>query len=218
MAGLIFYIFDLETTGLSSKIHEIDEISIIRCSDRTQLTTMVRCDNPERANYDALKVTGKTVEDLCNGISKEEAVSLVDKFLEEDGATSAHRCFIGHKVITFDKKFIHAMYSQVGKELPVDLWMDTWEMMKHYVKSSGLKDEAKKKGEKISLTLQASCELMGIKKFSQAHSSKFDTRNNYLLYKHLIEDKQIDYLPFIKTFVHNTSSADNENDLELLDL
>lgn len=149
--------------------------------------------------------------DLSNGVSKEEAVAKIDKFLAQDGATRAHRCFIGHKVISFDKKMIHALYEKCGKELQVDLWLDTWDMIKAYADKSGLKAEAKARNEKMSFTLHASCDLLGVKKFSDAHSSKFDTRNNYLLYKNLIEDKQFDYLPYIKTFIHNTGSAFEED-------
>jgi DNA polymerase III alpha subunit (gram-positive type) len=222
MSNLKFYICDTETTGLDSKKHEVDEISIIRCDDRVQLTEFIKCDYPERASYDALKVTGKTLEDLKKGSSKEDVINKINKFLEQDGATRAHRCFIGHKVISFDKKFIHALYEKVNQELPVDLWMDTWEMMKAYTKISGMADQAKKDKTKLSLTLINSCDLLGIKKFANAHSSKVDTRNNYLLYKDLIENKNIDYLPFVKSFIHSVNDSSNLDgeglDPDLLDL
>lgn len=57
--GLHYYIVDVETTGLSAKIHEVNEISIIRCSDRMQFTQFIRCEHPNTANFDALKVTRK---------------------------------------------------------------------------------------------------------------------------------------------------------------
>lgn len=216
---ICFYIVDTETTGLDSKKHEVNEISIIRCSDRVQLTHFIKCDYPERASYDALKVTGKTLADLEKGLSKEEVICKVDKFLSEDNLDSPSRCFIGHKVISFDKKFIHTLYEKVNKKCPVDLWMDTWEMMKSYTNKTGIKDDYKKNNVKLSLTLQASCDILGVKKLSNAHSSKVDTRNNYLLYKNLIEDKNFDYLPFIKSFPHNVIENDEQElDPSLLDL
>lgn len=215
MDGVNFYIVDVETTGLDSTRQEVTEISIIRYSDKVQLTQLIKCDFPERANFDALEVTGKTLEDLKLGVSKEIAVNKVNQFLEEDGATNAHRCFVGHKVISFDKKFIHALYNKVNKELPVDLWLDTWEMIRFFADKTGLKDDAKKSGNKLSYTLHASCDMVGIKKFSLAHSSKIDTRNNYLLFKDLTENKSIDYLPFIKTFPHYNKSL---SELEEIDV
>lgn len=203
MTGLQYYIIDCETTGLDSKLHEITEISIIRYKDRVQLTQNIICDYPERASYDALRVTKKTIEDLSYGVTKEEAITKIDKFLEEDNCTRAHRCFIGHNVIPFDKKFLHAIYEKVNKELQVNLWMDTLSMMRTYGKQQELAKIAKLNGNKVKYDLQACCDILGIKKFSNAHSSKVDTRNNYLIYQNLVEEKKFDHLPFIKTFVHS---------------
>lgn len=205
---IAFYVVDCETTGLNANIHEVCEISIIRCADKVQLTQFIICEYPENANYDSLQVTGKSIEDLLLGIPKEEAVDKIDKFLSEDGLTRAHRCFIGHNIINFDKKFIHRLYEKVGKELQVNLWLDTLVMMRTYAKENKLREEAKSKGEKLKLDLHSSCDMMGLKKFSTAHSSKMDTRNNYLLYKHLIENKNMDFLQFVKTFIHDFGIPD----------
>lgn len=210
--GLFYYVIDTETTGLNTEYHEVNEISIIRCSDRVQLTEFIKCEYPERANFDALAITKKTLTDLDKGNSKEFVVDKVDKFLEEDGLTPAHRCFIAHNW-TFDKRFIHALYSKVNKKCPVDLWLCTMALTKQYAKNIGL--------VKPKVNLHAACDITKIKRISDAHASKVDSRNTYLLWKDLIEEKKIDHLPFVKTAVHqfssNTTFDDEGLDPSLLD-
>jgi len=208
MSGLHYYIIDLETTGLNSNYHEITEVSIIRCADKVQLSEMVRCDHPERASYDALRITGKSMEDLKKGISKIEAIEKVDRFLQKDGVTPGHRCFVGHNAIAFDKKFLHQLYSIFNRQCPVDLWMDTMLMVKHFVKTNGIRTK---------VNLHASCDLFGIKKFSTAHSAKSDTRNTYLLWKNLLEVQNMDHLPFIKMAAHIPISSLDDNGLDMLE-
>ena len=191
MVGLNYYVIDTETTGLL-KIHEINEISIIRCSDRIQLTEFIKCEYPELASYDALVLTNKTIEDLKKGKSKEEVISKVDRFINEDGLTSAHRCFIAHNA-SFDKRFIHSIYDKVNKKCPVDLWLCTVSLTKQYLRQMKIKSSAK---------LSEACNIVGIKKIAGSHSSKADSRNTYLLWKNLVENKKIDYLPFIKNCAH----------------
>lgn len=130
---LNFYVIDTETNGLKAKYHEINEISIIRCTDRVQLTEYIKTENPERSNTQALAITHKTYDDLKRGLSKEAAVEKINKFILEDGVSPAHRCIIGHN-IQFDRKFIHALYESVGLEFPANLWLDTMSLAKAYAK------------------------------------------------------------------------------------
>jgi DNA polymerase III alpha subunit (gram-positive type) len=192
--GLAYYVIDVETTGLSSSYHEITELSVIRCTDRMQLTEMIKCDYPERANIDALQITNKTLTDLNQGKSKDFVVNKINKFLNEDNLTPAHRCFVAHNY-SFDKKFVHALYEKVGQVFEGNLWLCTMALTKKYAKQMGI--------IKPKTNLHAALNLVGIKKFAAAHASKVDSRNTYLLWKHLIEEKKIDYLPFIKTAAHN---------------
>jgi DNA polymerase III epsilon subunit-like protein len=211
MTGLQYYVIDTETTGLNSTYHEMTEVSIVRCSDRVQLTQFIKCDYPERAAYDALAITKKTLADLEKGDLKENVVNKINKFLDEDGLTAAHRCFIAHNW-SFDKKFVHALYEKVGQACPVNLWLCSMALTKQYAKNIGL--------VKPKVNLHAALDIIGIKKFSDAHSSKVDSRNTYLLYRDLVENKKVDYLPFIKTAVHevNYSASDDDGmDMSLLD-
>jgi len=47
-----------------------------------------------------------------------------------------------------------------------------------------------------------------------------DTRNTYLLWQNLVEEKKFDYLPFIKNAKHNLTTVEDEReeiDLSFLD-
>lgn len=208
MSGLSFYILDVETNGLKSGYHTINEVSIIRCHDRVQLTEFIKCETPERSSFDALQITKKTLADLAKGISKEDAVEKIEKFFAEDGLTPAHRCIVGHNV-QFDRKFLHALYESVGKTFGSHLWLCTMALTKQYAKEIGM--------IRPKVNLHASCDIVGIKKISSAHASKVDSRNTYLLWKNLVEDKKIDYLPLIKTAPHETKQVLQQQEEEGLD-
>lgn len=209
MSGIHFYVIDTETTGLKANYNEMSEIGIIRYSDRVQLWRQIRCWYPERANFDALAITKKTLADLENGSEREAVVAECEKFFNDDGVTPAHRCIVCHNV-PFDKKFLHALWEQCGKEFPANLWLDTMALTRAYAKKIGL--------VKPKVNLHASCDIVGIKKISEAHNARVDSRNTYLLHKSLIEDKQVDYLPFIKTDIHSIRSVyDDGLDESLLD-
>lgn len=204
MNGLQCYVLDIESTGLSTKLHETVEIGIVRVADRVQLFREIRAEHPENASYDALKITNKTLEDLNNGVSKEEAVEAVDGFFSKDGSTPAGRVIIGHNIISFDKKMLFALWEKVGKCFQANLWIDTIAMTKEFIKTIDANDPklVKTATGKISKTLHSACDMTGVKKIAHAHSALQDSRNNYLLWKALTETHGIDYLPFIKTHIH----------------
>ena len=204
MSGLQFYVIDTETTGLRSGYHEMTEIGIIRCKDRVQLCRNIRCNYPERASFDALSITNKTMEDLENGYDPEQVIKECEKFFSEDGLTPGHRCIVAHNA-NFDRKFLHALWSTYGKEFPAHLWLDTMSLSKEYARKAGI--------IKPRVNLHAACDMVGIKKIAKAHSAKMDSINTYFLHKDLVENKKIDYLPFIKTATHALS--DSEEDLDL---
>ena len=221
MSGLQYYVIDTETTGLKSGYHEVTEIGIIRVTDRVQLWRQIKCVYPERANFDALAITKKTMADLERGYDREAVIAECEKFFAEDGLTPAHRCIVAHNA-PFDRKFLHAMWEASGKEFPAHLWLDTIQLTKEFLKNA---DESqlnivKTPTGRVSTQLHACCDMVGSKKLSEAHNAKVDSRNTYLLHRNLIEEKKVDYLPFIKTAVHAvTVSSDDEGlDPSLLDL
>lgn len=195
--SLLYYVIDTETTGLKAGYNEMTEIGIIRCTDRMQLWRQIKCEYPERANFDALAITKKTMADLERGHAKEAVVEECGKFFNEDGATPAHRCIVAHNA-PFDRRFLHALWESCGLEFPANLWLDTMSLAKDYAKKTGLIA----KGAKQSFKLHDACDIVGIRKISEAHNAKVDSRNTYLLHRSLVEEKKVDYLPFIKTAVH----------------
>ena len=207
MNGLSVYVLDIETTGLSTKYHEVIEIGIVRCADRVQLFREIKAERPENASYDALKITNKTLADLKNGVARIEAIEAVERFFNQDGNTPAGRMIVGHNIITFDKKFLFALWEQFGKEFPAHLWVDTIAMTKQFAERLDPNDPkiVKTATGKVSKTLHSACDMTGVKKIAHAHSALQDSRNNYLLWKALTEQHGIDYLPHIKTHIHSTA-------------
>lgn len=203
MSGIKYYVIDTETTGLKAGYHECTEIGIIRCEDRVQLWRQIKCVYPERANFDALAITKKTMADLERGMDNSQVVDECEKFFGEDGLTPAHRCIVAHNA-PFDRKFLHALWEQLGKEFPAHLWLDTMSLTREYAKQVGL--------VKPKVNLHASCDIVGIKKISEAHNAKVDSRNTYLLHRNLVEEKKVDYLPFIKTAIHVVSAPVSDDD------
>lgn len=206
--GLKYYLVDIETTGLSSKMHDIIEVSLIRMDDRMQLNRQIRAKNPKTFSMDALKIVGKSVSDLYKGIELEQAIDDINAFLESDGLTSSDRCLVGHNV-SFDRRFIYDKWTKYEREFPGQYWIDTLQMSRELVKLKGIPG-------KPSLKLHAACDLFGVKKTSEAHNSKDDTKSNYYLWMKLKEEN-VDHLKFIKSFPHSISGL-SENDMkELMD-
>ena len=197
--AIVYYILDTETTGLKHDFHDLVEISVIRYSDRLQLSQKVRALKPENANYDALQITGKTMKDLYEGISRTEMVEKVHHFFGMDGLTSAHRCVVAHNA-PFDRKFMHHIWTKHHKNFPADLWLDTLTLSRRVAKARGLERDAT--GEKQKFNLYAACDLFGIKKQGSAHNAQDDTRNTFLLLKHFI-DSGVDMLDMIKRIPHS---------------
>lgn len=220
MSGLQYYVIDTETTGLKADYNEMTEIGIIRCTDRVQLWRQIKCIYPERANFDALAITKKTMADLERGYDREAVVAECEKFFTEDTLTPAHRCIVAHNA-AFDRRFLHALWASVGKEFPAHLWLDTIALTKEFLKNADTStlNIAKTATGKVSTQLHACCDIVGIKKISEAHNAKVDSRNTYLLHRSLMEEKKVDHLPYIKTFVHALATPTDEGlDPALLDL
>ena len=171
--GLAYYILDTETTGVKAGWHEVVEISIIRCSDRHQLTRFIKAEYPERADERALMVTGKSIPDLMNGDSKEDVIGMCERFFDQDGLTPSHRCIIGHNV-SFDKRFCHAMWESVGRVFPAVCWLDTLKVSKEWAKKIGRKPD--------NFQLSTLLKFADVK-LQNVHSAEGDTRNLYIFWK-----------------------------------
>jgi len=190
-----FYTLDTETNGCKSAgyWHEITQISIIRCSDRQQLNKYIRIEHPERTSMDALSYTNRTMEDLEKGEHKKTVVDFCNSFFESDGKKPEDRCIVGHKIISFDKRFLHALWESLGYTFPANLWLDTHSYIKEFVKKNNL--------GKQKLDLESSLILLGAKPKEGSHNAMIDTQNNYILWDKL-KKEGIPALSHIKRFAH----------------
>lgn len=204
--SLVFHILDLETTGFSDKHHEISQVSLIRWESREQLSFYVKPDYPEKASYESLVKTGRTMQDLYKGIEKSEAIERVENFFNSDGLTPEHRCIVGHNV-SFDRRFCHAFWNQFNKSFPASCWLDTKTLTREYAKRQlGL--------GKTSLTLEACLVLCGIKPRPGAHNAIIDTQNTYILL-HKLKEAGVDYIQHIKRIPHFPDQPHETDEPEL---
>lgn len=191
--ALNFYVLDTETNGLSTEYHQIFQFSIIRCSDRNQLSKYIRVDYPEKSSMESLRITGKSIDDLYNGEEKEDVIQAINEFLAQDGKTPEHRVCIAHNC-SFDRRFSHALWSSVDLEFPIVNWLDSKEIARKWAKRMGL--------IKPKLSLAAAMEITGAKiAKGTAHDAIIDSRNCYWLFQKLLEE-DVEYLPLIKRVPH----------------
>lgn len=191
MSELHKYIIDVESSGLNPLYHEMTEISVIRVSDKVQISRNIKCRYPERSSLDSLRITNKTMADLKNGDDSLKVVNDINAFLAQDGATDLERCIIAHNA-NFDVKFCNAMWQNCGSFFPFRYQLCTWQMSKFFLKKIG---ETNQKSN-----LNDICDFFKIKKYANAHSAKTDTRHTYHLYQKLINESYVDILNFIKPF------------------
>lgn len=62
----------------------------------------------------------------------------------------------GHNVINFDKRFVHALWDSEDCEFPCDLWVDTMNITRDYLKNQGQ--------VKPKVKLADACDHFGIKR------------------------------------------------------
>ncbi len=190
---LNYYVLDTETNGLSTQVHEIFQLSIIRCVDRHQLSKYIKIDHPEKSSPQALEITGKTIADLRFGDPKKTVVDKVDEWLAEDGGTAEDRCIVGHN-IAFDRRFVHALWGSLNKKFQANNWLDTENIAKSWALKFGIERPKR-------LSLKAAVELTKVKAVPGAHDAISDARNTYMIWK-CGKDEDIDNLLHIKRLAH----------------
>jgi len=220
---ILYYILDIEATGLSVDYHEINEISVLRVADGEQFSTRVKVKKPGTYNPQALQVQGITPADLRRGIPIEETIESIDMFLAEDGKSKAHRCIVAHNA-PFDRKFVHRAWDGVNKEFQADLWMCTQSFAKRYIKKhanghkiaqaqvsagvDGIRTDKKTGKLKPKFGLNNFMMGVGLQPKSGAHSADVDVQNTVVLYNWLM-NSGTEHVSLINRIPHKEPKAED---------
>ena len=191
--GLKYFILDTETTGLRAGHHEITEISIIRYDNLNQLTRKIKPLYPQRADWNALKATGRTKTDLYKGENKEKILEEVIEFFNTESAPPEERCIIAFNA-AFDRRFVFALFEEAKISFPAHCWVDARSVARVWAKKLGL--------VKPKLSQASVLEFTKTKTLPGAHTAIIDTRNLYFFWKNALEN-EIDFLPFLKNIPHS---------------
>lgn len=116
----VFYVADVETTGLDSHAHDIIELSLYRIGDTSENAQKTWCFKPltpETIEDAALKINGHKLEDLLHKTKEGreryqdpvKAIVEVENWLADDGFPAEKRFLIGHN-IGFDKERLQQLW------------------------------------------------------------------------------------------------------------
>jgi len=122
----IFYVADIETTGLDARKHDVIELSLHRlgdASDNAQKTWCFKPLTPENIEAAALKINGHKLEDITHKTKEgrerylDPTSTLVDieNWLAEDGVPAEKRFLIGQN-IAFDKERLIQLWSKCNSD------------------------------------------------------------------------------------------------------
>lgn len=201
-----YYVLDTETTGLKPGWNEINQLSIIRDSDKFQKTFHIKVKHPERASAEALAIQKISKADLYKGQDIEDVIKEVDKFLLEDNLNPESRCIIGHN-IQFDRKFCQTTWEANKQKFLANLWLCTKKFYKHYVTKVGSEIVMKKQaavqpGEtKVKFGQDLCLVGAGFQPKLGAHSAAMDTQNCYTLWKFLMNEN-LNHVRVIENLPH----------------
>lgn len=186
--SLNYYLIDVESTGLAN-YHEINELSIIRYSDRFQKTLKIKVERPEKADKRALEIQGKTRFDLLKGIPRAEAIAEIEEFFLEDGENINSRVICAHNA-PFDSRMINQMWATDGKVFPANMWLCTMALTRKLAKRMGM--------VKPKVNLKAALAIVGVQEKAGQHTAAVDIFNTMKLFEKLMEHN-LDHLSLIKT-------------------
>jgi len=116
----VFYVADIETTGLDSHIHDVIELSLSRIGDSSENAQKTWCFkpiSPDKIDMGSLKVNGHKLEDLLHKTKEGReryldpnlAIVDVENWLSEDGVPAEKRFLIGQN-IGFDKDRLEQLW------------------------------------------------------------------------------------------------------------
>lgn len=117
------YVADTETTGLNYLSHEIIELSIFHLNKERQKTWFLKCNRPEVAEIDALRINKHVLADISHQTAegrekyKEPASVIVDieNWMMEDLSSPGDKILCGQN-ISFDADFLEKLWDDNGSK------------------------------------------------------------------------------------------------------
>lgn len=108
-----FYLLDVESTGLDSRLQDVIELSILRFETGEQKTWCLKPTNFDNIEPSALRINGHKLEDLRwetpygRETYREPSQVLVEveNWIMEDNIATETRCMVGQNV-SFDRDFL----------------------------------------------------------------------------------------------------------------
>ena len=109
----VFYVADVETTGLDSRLNDVIELSLSRLGleENTQKTWLIRPTNFENIENDALRINGHKLEEIKKYPEASKVIVEIENWLIEDGVPASQRALLGQN-ISFDKDMLEQLWSK----------------------------------------------------------------------------------------------------------
>jgi DNA polymerase III alpha subunit (gram-positive type) len=113
MNKYVFYVADVETTGLDSRVNDVIELSLYRLGqedpEAAQKTWLIRPTNFEGIGTEALRINGHKLEEIKRYPEASQVIVEIENWLLEDGMTTAQRALLG-QYVSFDKDMLEQLW------------------------------------------------------------------------------------------------------------
>jgi DNA polymerase III epsilon subunit-like protein len=115
----VLYVLDSETTSLNKESGEIIELSILRINDEEQRTFLIKPENYEAIEKEALRINGHKIEDLRHqtqygkDLYRDPKIVLaeIENWMMSDNVSSEDRIMVGQNV-NFDLGFLQEFWKK----------------------------------------------------------------------------------------------------------
>src|SRR5579885_2694787 len=119
-----FYVADIETTGLDSRLNDVIEVSLYRMGaegENAQRTWCLKPLNPDTIEAEALRINGHKLEDLLHKtkegreryLDPNKVLVEIENWLSDDLMPAEKRFLIGQN-IAFDKERLEQLWIKCG--------------------------------------------------------------------------------------------------------
>jgi DNA polymerase III epsilon subunit-like protein len=118
--NFVFYVTDIETTGLDSHRHDVIELSLYRLGADAEVAQKTWCFkplSPDTIDPDSLRINGHKLEDLLHKtkegreryLDPNQALVDVENWIADDGVPADSRFLVGQNV-AFDKERLEQLW------------------------------------------------------------------------------------------------------------